>query len=149
MAQGAPATQACAGTVPLAEAPSPAIAAAPAANALLVQPANSLAAPAKAREHRHALDKKFWALAGLTTALTTTDIEFTQHCLHTGRCVELDPFMPHSRAGMYLATYPANAAFFYWSFRRRDSGKRLWWLAPVIDIGSHAAGTWSGARFLR
>jgi hypothetical protein len=120
----------------------------PAPTAPAAQPAATLIAPAEPPAYRRVLDKKFWLLAGLTTALTTTDIEFTQHCLHENRCVELDPFMPHSRAGMYAATYPANAAFFYWSFRRRKSGKRLWWLAPVIDIGSHAVGTWSGARFL-
>ncbi len=121
---------------------------------MLVIPAppkpNRLALAENPAPQRHpALDKKFWFLAALTTALTTTDIEFTQHCLHNRQCVELDPLMPHSRAGMYAATYPANALFFYWSYRRRESGKRLWWLAPMIDIGSHSVGTWSGARFLK
>jgi hypothetical protein len=37
---------------------------------------------------------------------------------------------------------------FWWSYRRKQDGKRLWWLAPLIVVGSHAAGVGSNLRFV-
>ncbi len=94
-------------------------------------------------------DRKFGLLAALGTALTVADYEMTQHCLAARTCVETDPLLPHSRAGMYATNMPLNAALFYWAYQRKAAGKRLWWLPPLFVIGSHAAGVITNVRVLR
>lgn len=93
-------------------------------------------------------DKKFALLAGLAAGLTVADFELTQHCLQRRTCVEADPLMPTSRAGMYVTNIPLNAVLFWWSYRRKQDGKRLWWLAPLMVVGSHAAGVGTNVRFV-
>jgi hypothetical protein len=93
-------------------------------------------------------DKKLAVLSGLAAGLTIVDFEMTQRCLHRRTCVEADPLMPTSHAGMYLTNMPLNAALFWWSYRRKEDGKRLWWLAPLMVIGSHAAGVATNVRFV-
>jgi hypothetical protein len=93
-------------------------------------------------------DKKFALLAGLATGLTIADFEMTQRCLHRHTCVEANPLMPTSHAAMYVSNMPLNAALFWWSYRRKQDGKRLWWLAPLITVGSHAVGVGTNVRFL-
>jgi hypothetical protein len=94
------------------------------------------------------MDKKFIALGALVFGLTAMDMEFTQHCLQRHTCVELNPTLPHSRFGMYAVNTPVNLAVMYFSYRRRAAGKWGWWLAPVVDIGSHTVGVGSNIRFL-
>jgi len=98
---------------------------------------------------RRVFDRKFALLAGLATALTITDYEMTQHCLAARTCVETDPLLPRSRAGMYATNMPVNAALFWWGYKRKAAGKRLWWLPPLFVIGSHAAGVITNVRVLR
>jgi hypothetical protein len=94
------------------------------------------------------MDKKFIALGALVFGLTTMDMEFTQHCLHRHTCVELNPTLPHSRFGMYAVNTPINLGVMYFSYRRRAAGKWGWWVAPMVDIGSHTVGVGSNIRFL-
>jgi hypothetical protein len=105
-------------------------------------------APAE-KPRRKVFDKKFGLLVGLGTALTIADYEMTQHCLAARTCVETDPLLPHSRAGMYGTNMPLNAALFYWGYKRKAAGKKLWWLPPLFVIGSHAAGVITNVRVLR
>ncbi|MGI9101055.1 MAG: hypothetical protein ACR2IF_01305 [Terriglobales bacterium] len=98
--------------------------------------------------HRKVFDKKFALMAGFAAGLTIADYEMTQRCLQRRTCAEADPFLPHSRAGMYATNLPLNAALFWWSYRRKEDGKRLWWLAPMMVIGSHAAGVVTNLRFV-
>jgi len=93
-------------------------------------------------------DKKFALLAGLAAGLTIADFEMTQRCLQRHTCVEADPLMPTSHAGMYLTNIPLNAALFWWGYRRKEDGKRLWWLAPLMVVGSHAVGVGTNVRFV-
>lgn len=98
---------------------------------------------------RKTMDRNFILLGALTFGLTALDVEMTQHCLHAGTCVELNPTLPHSRIGMYAANTPVNLAVMYWSYKRKAAGKRAWWVAPLVDIGAHAVGIGSNIRFLR
>jgi hypothetical protein len=93
-------------------------------------------------------DKKFALLAVVATGLTVADYEMTQRCLSRQTCVEADPLLPHSRAGMYATNIPLNAALFYWAYRRKSGGKRLWWLPPLAIIASHAVGVRSNLQFV-
>ena len=99
-------------------------------------------------KQKKVFDKKFAVLAGLAAGLTIADFEMTQHCLQRRTCVEADPLMPTSHAAMYASNIPLNAALFWWSYRRKEDGKRLWWLAPLMVVGSHAVGVGSNIRFL-
>jgi hypothetical protein len=101
--------------------------------------------PAKPKK---VFEKKFALLAGLAAGLTIADFEMTQHCLKFRTCAEADPLMPTSHAGMYASNMPLNAALFWWSYRRKQDGKRLWWLAPLVVVGSHAAGIGTNLRFI-
>jgi hypothetical protein len=114
---------------------------APAAVSLAVRPVPE---PAK----RKIVDKKFIFVNAMVLALTTADIELTQHCLAAKTCVELNPTLPRSRWGMYAVNTVTNTAVTYFSYRRRKSGKWGWWVAPVVDIGAHAVGVGSNFRFV-
>jgi len=105
--------------------------------------------PPADRPVRKTLDRNFALLGALTFGLTIVDVEMTQHCLHAGTCVELNPTLPHSHLGMYAANTPVNLAVMYWSYRRKAAGKRLWWMPPLVDIAAHAVGIGSNLRFLR
>lgn len=105
--------------------------------------------PAETKPPRKVFDRKFGLLAGLATGLTIADYEMTQHCLAARACVETDPLLPHSRAGMYGTNMPLNAALFYWGYKRKAAGKKLWWLPPLVVIGSHTAGVITNIRVLR
>jgi len=104
--------------------------------------------PVPARDKK-VVDKKFLALTGIATALTVMDFEMTQHCLGNHTCAESDPLMPTSRAGMYASSAPVNAALYYWSYRWKKQGKRLWWVPTVAAIASHAVGVGTNIRFLK
>jgi hypothetical protein len=103
-------------------------------------------APAPA-PRRSVVDKKFLLLTGLATAFTISDVELTQRCLHHGTCVELNPTLPTGHTAMYLANIPATGALFYWSYRRKAKGQRLWWLPALVDLLPHAGGTFDNTRF--
>ena len=111
----------------------------------LAQPVIAETAPAKAKR---VFDKKFAVLAGLAAGLTIADFEMTQRCLQRHTCAEADPLMPTSHAAMYATNLPLNAALFWWSYRRKQDGKRLWWLAPLMVVGSHVAGVGSNVGFV-
>ena len=96
---------------------------------------------------RKILDRSFLLLIGAGTGLTVLDFEMTQSCLSRRVCREANPLVPTSRAGMYATNIPFNALLYYWSYRRRASGKRLWWVAPLAIIGSHAVGVASNVPF--
>ncbi len=108
---------------------------------------SAVIAPAEVR--RRVVDKKFLVLTGIATGLTVMDFEMTQHCLGNRTCVESDPLMPASRAGMYSSSAPVNAALYYWSYRLKAKGKRLWWLPTAAVIASHAVGVGTNIRFLK
>ncbi len=107
--------------------------------------ARPVVAPPAAK--RKVLDKKYWLLAAFAVAVTVTDVELTQRCLNHRTCVELNPTLPRSRPGMYLANVPVTGALFYWSYRRKARGQRLWWLPMLIDAGPHAGGSIDNLRF--
>jgi hypothetical protein len=96
---------------------------------------------------RRVIDKKFLILTGLATAFTISDVELTQRCLHHRTCVELNPTLPTGHTAMYLANIPATTALFYWSYRRKAKGQRLWWLPALADLLPHAGGTFDNIRF--
>jgi hypothetical protein len=100
-------------------------------------------------ERKKVIDKKFLALTGIATGLTIADFEMTQRCLGKRTCVEADPLMPTSRAGMYASSAPVNVALYYWSYRMKAKGKRLWWLPTAAAIASHAVGVGTNIRFLK
>ena len=100
-------------------------------------------------ENKKVVDKKFLILTGIATGLTVADFELTQSCMARHACVESDPLMPSSRAGMYASSAPVNAALFYWSYRRKAEGKKLWWLPIVAVAASHAVGVGTNIRFLK
>jgi hypothetical protein len=106
-----------------------------------------MVAPAPVK--KKVIDKKFLALTGIATALTVADFEMTQHCLGNRSCVEADPLMPTSRAGMYASSAPVNAALYYWSYRLKAKGSRVWWLPTVAAIASHAVGVGTNIRFIK
>jgi hypothetical protein len=115
--------------------------------------ANALIAPAvvsmpQKYKSRKVMDGKFLAMIGLGTALTVVDYEMTLRCMARHICEEANPFLPTSRAGMYASNLPLNALLYYWSYKRRASGKRLWWVAPLVIIGSHAAGVGTNIPFV-
>ena len=101
---------------------------------------------APAAKPKRTLDSKFLLLMAAGTALTIADYELTQHCLARGACVEADPLLPTSRAGMYATNIPLNAALYFWSYRRKQHGKRLWWVAPLAVAASHAVGVGTNLR---
>ena len=108
-----------------------------------------VALPIETKPERKVFDKKFALLTGLGTALTIADYEMTQRCLAARTCVETDPLLPLSRAGMYATNMPLNAALFYWGYKRKAAGKRLWWLPPLFVVGSHAVGVITNIRVLK
>ena len=152
----APSSDSASSPVDLAElryrsAPSSFAAAAWIAQPIAVAQPIAIAQPIVAErpaKQKKVFDNKFALLAGLAAGLTIADFEMTQHCLHRRTCVEANPLMPTSRAGMYVSNMPLNAALFWWSYRRKQDGKRLWWLAPLIVVGSHAAGIGTNIRFV-
>jgi len=86
-------------------------------------------------------DAKFIGMSALAMGLTIADIETTQHCLGNGTCRELNPMIPHSRAGMYAVNIPINALAMYVSYRLKAGGHKTWWIAPIAISGAHAVGT--------
>lgn len=99
--------------------------------------------------NKKVLDKKFFALTGVATGLTVADFELTQGCMARHMCVESDPLMPSSRAGMYASSAPVNAALYYWSYRLKAKGSRFWWVPTAAVIASHAVGVGTNIRFLK
>lgn len=97
---------------------------------------------------RRVLDRRYLSLAIATLALTSVDVEMTQHCMHAGTCYEMNPTLPNSRWGQYAANSATNLAVLYYSYRRKKAGKWGWWLPPAIDIGAHLVGIGSNVRFL-
>lgn len=110
-------------------------------------PASSLIAVPETRRKTRVMDRNFILLGALTFGLTAADIELTQHCLQEKTCVELNPTLPHSRWGMYATNTPVNLAVMYFAYRRKATGKRGWWIAPLIDTGIHGVGIGSNVRF--
>ncbi len=97
---------------------------------------------------KRVFDKKFGMLAAFAAGLTVADFEMTQRCLHRHTCVEADPLMPTNHAAMYATNIPLNAALFFWAYRRKGDGKKLWWLPPLTVVGSHAVGVGTNIRFV-
>jgi hypothetical protein len=114
-------------------------------NRYLISP---LVSPLGPQKRHKVLDRNFLLLMGVGTALTIVDFEMTQSCLARRVCREANPVVPTSRAGMYATNIPLNAALYYWSYRRKASGKRLWWVAPLTIVGSHAVGVASNIPFV-
>lgn len=112
-----------------------------------VRPTSSVLSGPSQPGRRKVIDRNFILLSALTFGLTAADIELTQHCLSEKTCVELNPTLPHSRWGMYAANTPVNLAVMYFACRRKASGKRGWWIAPLIDSGIHGVGIGSNVRF--
>ena len=79
-------------------------------------------------------------MSALAMGLTIADIETTQHCLGDGTCRELNPLIPHSRAGMYAVNIPVNAVAMYLSYRLKAGGHKTWWIAPIAISGVHGVG---------
>jgi hypothetical protein len=100
-------------------------------------------------ENKKVVDKKFMVLAGIATGLTIADFEMTQSCMARHLCVETDPLMPTSRAGMYASSAPVNAGLTYLSYRLKARGKRYWWVPMAAIVASHAIGVGTNVRFLK
>jgi hypothetical protein len=93
----------------------------------------------------HVVDKKFIVLSVALMGLTISDLERTQHCLAQRTCVEMNPMLPHSRAGMYAVNVPINVGTMYLAYRMKAAGWKTWWIVPALNIAGHAVGT--GVRF--
>jgi hypothetical protein len=102
----------------------------------------------EAPSRRKVVDASFLLMVGAGTALTVIDYEMTLSCLSRRVCREANPILPTTRSGMYVSNLPLNAALYYWSYRRRASGKKHWWVAPMVIIGSHAIGVASNVPFV-
>ena len=87
------------------------------------------------------VDKKFVLVSALVMGLTISDLERTQHCLHRGTCIEMNPMLPHSRAGMYAVNIPLNAATMWLGYRMKSQGRKTWWIAPALVAAGHGIGT--------
>ncbi len=124
----------CASSVAACAADNP-----PAAPSSLVKPSTTFAQTELDRPPR-VVDRKFVLAMAIGTGLTIADIEVTQHCLQNHTCYELNPLIPRSRAGMYAANIPLNAAAYYLSYRLKSSGRKSWWIAPLGIIGAHGIG---------
>jgi hypothetical protein len=113
-----------------------------------ILPAPALAYVSEAPK-RKTFDRNFALVSLLAAGLMIADIELTQHCQDNRTCIEMNPLVPRSRAAKYASAGSFNGMLFYWSFRRKESGKKLWWLAPMLVIGAHGAGTADNVRFAR
>ncbi len=91
------------------------------------------------------VDRKFVALSATLMSLTVSDLERTQHCLARGTCTEMNPMLPHSRAGMYAVNVPINAGTMFLAYKMKAAGWKTWWVLPALNIAGHAVGT--GIRF--
>lgn len=132
-------------TPELVSAPGPAVAiTAPTALAVSVAPASDFYFVEQKKSAR-VVDAKFVTMSALLMGLTISDLEKTQHCLAAHTCVEMNPMLPHSRAGMYAVNVPINAATMYLAYRLKSAGRRSWWIAPVLETAGHLVGT--GVRF--
>lgn len=100
-------------------------------------------------EQKKVIDKKFLFLTSLATGLTVADFELTQSCIAGHRCIESDPLMPSSHAGMYASSMPVNAGLTYLSYRLKAKGKRYWWVPVAAIVASHAIGVGTNLRFLK
>lgn len=89
---------------------------------------------------KRVVDAKFVGMSALVMGTTIADIETTQHCLGNGTCRELNPMIPHSRAGMYAVNLPINALAMYVSYRLKAGGHKTWWIAPIAISGAHGIG---------
>ncbi len=87
------------------------------------------------------VDTKFVVASVTLMALTIADLEKTQHCLANHSCVEMNPMLPHSRAGMYAVNLPINAATMYLAYRMKSQGRRTWWILPGLNAAGHLVGT--------
>jgi len=96
---------------------------------------------AETPQPRRVTDKKFFVISALVVGLTISDVERTQHCLHRGTCIEMNPMLPHSRAGMYAVNVPINVATLWLSYRMKSQGRRTWWIAPALVAAGHGMGT--------
>jgi hypothetical protein len=96
--------------------------------------------PIEAAKPKRTIDAKFIGMSALVMGTTIADIETTQHCLGNGTCRELNPMIPHSRAGMYAVNLPINALAMYVSYRLKASGHKTWWIAPIAISGAHGVG---------
>jgi len=91
------------------------------------------------------VDARFVAFSAVLMAFTVSDLEKTHHCLARATCMEMNPMLPHSRAGMYAVNLPINAATMYLGYRLKSAGRRTWWIAPALVTAGHVVGT--GFRF--
>lgn len=97
-------------------------------------------AVAQPPQSKPVVDAQFISMSALVMGLTIADIETTQHCLGNGTCKELNPLIPHSRAGMYAVNLPINALAMYLSYRLKAGGHKTWWIAPLVISGAHGVG---------
>lgn len=107
-------------------------------------------APGKQKVADRTIDKKFLVLFGVATALTVTDIEVTQQCLHARTCSEANTFYYGSnptRARMYGINVPILGAQMISSawFKRRHPEHKQWMISPLADSVSHGIGSITGA----
>jgi hypothetical protein len=107
-------------------------------------------APGKPKVADRTVDKKFLLLFGVATALTVTDIELTQHCLHARTCSEANTFYygaNPTRARMYGVNVPILSAQMISSawFKRRHPERKQWMISPLADSVSHGFGSITGA----
>jgi hypothetical protein len=113
-----------------------------------IWPSPLVARPPEA-PRRKTFDRNFALVSLLAAGLMVADLELTQHCQDNRTCIEMNPLMPRSRGAKYASVGSFNAMLFFWSFRRKESGKKLWWLAPLLVIGAHGGGAANNLRFVR
>ncbi|MGZ4816764.1 MAG: hypothetical protein ACXVZV_15215 [Terriglobales bacterium] len=89
---------------------------------------------------KRTVDRKFVITSVLLMGLTIADMERTQHCLGQHTCVEMNPMLPRSRAGMYAVNIPMNAAAMYLGYRLKSAGRKSWLIAPSLMTAGHLVG---------
>ena len=93
-----------------------------------------------AESHKGIVDRKFVVTGVLLMGLTIADLERTQRCLGQHTCVEMNPMLPHSRAGMYAVNIPMNAAAMYLGYCLKAKGRKSWLVAPGLMTAGHLLG---------
>ncbi len=92
----------------------------------------------------HGFARSYLLLNGIHLGTALLDVEMTQHCMAEHKCTEGNPMMPSTQAaqiGVDLGSVTFAAAGSYWA---RKHNIRKWWIAPVVGIAAHAAGSATG-----
>lgn len=96
--------------------------------------------------HRKIADKKFLLLNGLSLGMAVFDVEMTQQCIASHRCVEKNPLMPSSHAGQLGLNLALVSGASWFSYHQKEHNSKVWWLPPVMGSVVHGVGVATGFK---